>query len=229
MQPRTACRPAAFEALAKKEGFEGYRSDELENQPRVVCKNLFRYTKNFVSAGVLMNGDCFEGATVMNTVARGAQDNGAAVKTYTLFKMKFMACQSCFNCRREKGDCAINGEVTAALQLVNTADAVVVGSPIYMMPMSGPVKNLYDRFFPLMDSDYKPRHGTKKFATVYSRGMSDPRMFESYFEYTAAMFPCFGFDLVDNIVCVDANDPERAERDAELKIRAYELGKALVG
>lgn len=56
--------PAEFEALAKKEGFEGYRSDELKNKPRVVYKNLYKYTKNFISAGVLMNGDCFEGATV---------------------------------------------------------------------------------------------------------------------------------------------------------------------
>jgi multimeric flavodoxin WrbA len=167
-------------------------------------------------------------ATIMNTMARGAQDNGGEVKTYTLFKMKFMACQSCFNCRLEKGECAINDEITAALQKVKTAHALVIGSPIYMMQMAGPVKNLYDRFFPLTDSDYKPRYGTKKLVTVYSQGMSDPGTFESYFEYTAAMFPFFGFDLLDNIVCTDANDPERADRNAELKIRAYELGKALV-
>ena len=167
-------------------------------------------------------------ATVINTMARGVQDGGGEAKIYTLFKMKFMACQSCFNCRFEKGECAINDEITAALQEVKAADAIVVGSPIYMMQMSGPVKNLYDRFFPLMDSDYKPRYGTKKLVTVYSQGMSEPNMFESYFEYTAAIFPCFGFELVDNVVCTDANDPERVERDAPLKIRVYELGKSLV-
>jgi multimeric flavodoxin WrbA len=166
-------------------------------------------------------------ATILNTVARGAQDGGAEVKTYTLFKMKFMACQSCFSCRREKGECPINDEVSAALQKVKTADAVVIGSPIYMMQMSGPVKNLYDRFFPLMDASCQPRYGNKKFLTVYSQGMEDPHMFDSYFEYTAAMFPAFGFNLTQNIVCTNGNDPESAERDAELKIRAYEAGKAL--
>jgi multimeric flavodoxin WrbA len=167
-------------------------------------------------------------ATIVNTIGRGAQDAGGEVKTYTLFKMKFMACQSCFQCRLEKGDCAINDEITAALKKVKTADAVVIGSPIYMMQMTGPVKNLYDRFFPLMDTNYKPRYGTKKLLTVYSQGMADPHMFESYFEYTAAMFPSFGFELIDNIVCTNGNDPESAERNAELKVRAYELGKALV-
>jgi Fe-S-cluster-containing dehydrogenase component len=56
--------PAEFEELCKQEGFEGYRSDELKNKPRVVYKNLFKYTKNFISAGVLMDGDCFENATI---------------------------------------------------------------------------------------------------------------------------------------------------------------------
>jgi hypothetical protein len=41
------------------------------------------------------------------------------------------------------------------------------------------------------------------------------------------MFPSFGFEWADNIVCANANDPESAEHDAELKIRAYEAGKAL--
>jgi multimeric flavodoxin WrbA len=166
-------------------------------------------------------------ATILNTVAQGARDGGAEVKTYTLFKMKFMACQSCFKCRTGDGSCAINDEITAALQEVKTADAVVIGSPIYMMQMSGPVKNLYDRFFPLMDTNHQPRYGVKKMLTVYSQGMDDPLMFDSYFEYTAAMFPAFGFDLVDNLVCTGASDPESAERNAELKIKAYELGKAL--
>ncbi len=56
--------PAEFEKLCKQQGFEGFRSSELKNAPQVVYKNLFKYTKNFVTAGVLMDGDCFENATV---------------------------------------------------------------------------------------------------------------------------------------------------------------------
>lgn len=164
--------------------------------------------------------------TLLNAVARGAQDNGAEVKLYTLFKMKFMACQGCFYCRMHD-DCAVKDGLRDALQKVKTAHAVVIGSPIFMMQMSGPVKNMYDRFFPLTDVEYRPRFGNKKILTVYSQGFEDPHMFESYFEYTAAIFPALGFELMDNIVSTNGNDPERAERDAGLKIRAYEAGKAL--
>jgi len=55
--------PAEFEKLAQKEGLEGYRSAELKNEPHVLYKNLHKYTKNFITAGVLVNGDCFENAT----------------------------------------------------------------------------------------------------------------------------------------------------------------------
>lgn len=165
-------------------------------------------------------------ATLLNLVAKGGRDNGADVHSYTLFKMKFMACQSCFACRL-KDDCVINDEVHEALQKVKTADGVVIGSPIYMMQMTGPVKNLYDRFFPLTDTEWRPRFGIKKMVAVYTQGMADPCLFESYFDYTAAMFPWFGFDLVETIVCTDANDPETAEHDAALKIRAYEAGRML--
>ena len=164
--------------------------------------------------------------TLLDLIAKGARDNGAEVKYYTLFKMKFMACQSCFACRMNE-DCIINDELHEALQKVKAAEAVVIGSPIYMMQMTGPVKNLYDRFFPLMDLQGRPRFGAKKLITVYSQGMGDEHAYDSYFEYTAAIFPSFGFQLVDTIVCTGANDPERAEHDAELKIRAYEAGKAL--
>lgn len=166
--------------------------------------------------------------TLLNAVADGVRDHGGYVQWYTLLRMKFNACQSCFSCRFGE-DCALKDELYEALQKIKTADAVVIGSPIYMMQMSGPVKNLYDRFFPLMDDDFQPRFGTKKLVTVYCQGFGDPHMFDSYFEYTAAIFPWMGFDLVENIVCTGANDPESAERDEKIKKRAYDVGKALAG
>ena len=164
--------------------------------------------------------------TILDLVAKGARELGAQVKYYTLFKMKFMACQGCFGCRLQP-DCVIKDEVHEALQRVKTADAVVIGSPIYMMQMTGPVKNLHDRLFPLMDTEGQPRFGGKKLVTVYTQSLDDVHAYDSYFEYTAAMYPSFGFEWVDNIVCPNANDPESAEHDEGLRVRAYEAGAAL--
>ena len=165
-------------------------------------------------------------STLLKAIARGVEDGGASVKFYTLFKMKFKACQGCFSCRIND-DCIINDGLHDLLQKIKTSYGVVVGSPIYMMQMAGPVKNMYDRLFPLTDTSYNPRFGTRKMVTVYSQGFDDPQMFESYFEYSAAMFPALGLELIENIVSTNGNDPESAERNSELKIRAYEAGKKL--
>ena len=45
------------------EGLEAYKP-ELGTKPRTLYKNLYKFTKNFITAGVLVDGDCFEGATV---------------------------------------------------------------------------------------------------------------------------------------------------------------------
>ena len=63
--------------------------------------------------------------TVLDPIARGARERGAEVKYYTLFKMKFMACQGCFACRMQD-DCVINDEVREAVRKVKAADAVVI-------------------------------------------------------------------------------------------------------
>lgn len=55
------CEPAEIEARIASGELSAYKA-ELGTKPHVLYKNLHKYTKNFVSAGVLVNGDCFEGA-----------------------------------------------------------------------------------------------------------------------------------------------------------------------
>ncbi|MBP2654785.1 MAG: hypothetical protein H6Q73_2354 [Firmicutes bacterium] len=55
--------PTALEKKIKEEGLTVYKA-ELNTDPHVLYKNLFKFTKNFITAGVLVDGDCFENATV---------------------------------------------------------------------------------------------------------------------------------------------------------------------
>lgn len=166
-------------------------------------------------------------STILKMIERGAKEHNAEVEVYTLFKMKFMACQGCFGCRL-KEDCMVNDELQKALQKVKEADAVVIGSPVYFMQVTGPVKNLYDRLFPLMGENGRPRFGQKKIVTVYTQELEDPHTFDMYFDYLAqGTFPGFGFVDEDRIVCVNGNNPETAENNRELKQNAYDVGRML--
>jgi Fe-S-cluster-containing dehydrogenase component len=55
--------PEEMEKMIAAEDLEAYRP-ELGTKPRTLYKNLYKFTKNFITAGVLVDGDCFEGATV---------------------------------------------------------------------------------------------------------------------------------------------------------------------
>ena len=52
-----------MEKMIEAEGLEAYLP-ELGTKPHTLYKNLYKFTKNFITAGVLVDGDCFEGATV---------------------------------------------------------------------------------------------------------------------------------------------------------------------
>jgi Fe-S-cluster-containing dehydrogenase component len=54
--------PEEMARMIADEGLEEYLP-ELGAKPTTLYKNLYRFTKNFVSAGVLVDGECFEGAT----------------------------------------------------------------------------------------------------------------------------------------------------------------------
>lgn len=168
-------------------------------------------------------------STILTMIERGAKEHNAQVHFNTLFKMKMSACQGCFGCRvSEEGKCTLTDELTKAIEQLKDADAVVIGSPIYFMQINGMVKNLYDRFFPLMGNDGRPRHGLKKIVTVYSQEMDDPHMNDSYFDFlSGTLFPGFGFVDEHRIVCVNGNNPETADKNKALMHEAYEVGRRL--
>jgi len=51
------------EKIIESEGLTVYKSG-LCIKPHVLYKNLYKYTKNFISAGIIVDGDCFEDAAV---------------------------------------------------------------------------------------------------------------------------------------------------------------------
>ena len=55
--------PADMEKMVEAEGLSVLKP-ELGTKPHVFYKNLYMFEKTFISAGVLVDGDCFEGAIV---------------------------------------------------------------------------------------------------------------------------------------------------------------------
>ena len=96
----------------------------------------------------------------------GAADAGAQAELIQLSDLSFSGCRSCFACKRagaETGRCMWKDDLQPVLDEMLTADAVFMGSPIYLGNVSGMMYCLMERlvFSLLSYDDYSKRlfHG----------------------------------------------------------------------
>jgi multimeric flavodoxin WrbA len=166
-------------------------------------------------------------AALVGEIVRGAIAAGAETKVYNLNDMNIKGCQSCFYCRSAEG-CPINDDMQEIYTAIKAADAVVIGSPVYMFQVTAQTKLLFDRLVPLMDAKFQPRYGIKKTAAVYAQGNPDANAFKSSWETNAQILKVMGLDIADTIIVAGANDPQTAGANAGLMARAFQAGRDLV-
>ena len=79
------------------------------------------------------------------------------------------------------------------------ADTLILGTPIYMVMMSGQAKIFMDRLFayltPLFSPRYKEGNNGKKLILVYTQGNPNTDMFRAHIDYTEKIFRMLKFDV----------------------------------
>lgn len=189
-------------------------------------------------------------STIIGEIIRGAKEVGAETKVYNLYDMNIKPCTSCFTCRKED-TCAINDDMQLAYQDMKDADSIIIGSPMYLAQINGQTKLFMDRLFVLKAPDvnthtdgfsewfhnkevkqnsrlqFPTRFGEKKAVIVYSQGNPDPDFFKIPCMYNEKILNIIGFDVIDTIRSIGANDPKTACNDVNLMKKAFEAGKSL--
>lgn len=61
-------------------------------------------------------------------------------------------------------------------KVINEADAIVFGSPIYYYQITGKARIWLDRTFPVLGDNFTPRHPGKKLITIFVQGSPDPKI-----------------------------------------------------
>lgn len=166
-------------------------------------------------------------ATLVKEIVRGAKEAGAEAKIYNLNDMNIKGCQSCFYCRGVAG-CSIKDDMQAVYEDIKEADAVVIGSPVYMFQVTAQTKLLFDRLFPLMDANFQPRFGNKKTVMVYAQGNPDSNAFKTAFDTNTTVLNVMGLQVTDTILAFNANDAGTAKNSADLLAQAFQAGKNLI-
>jgi len=112
-------------------------------------------------------------ATLLNKALEGATSKGAETELINLYDLHYRGCISCFSCKRingkSYGKCAVKDDLTPVLKKVETADAIILGSPLYFGRETGLMSSCLERLlfqYLVYDSVYSSLFG-KKISTGY--------------------------------------------------------------
>jgi len=156
-------------------------------------------------------------AWVVNTILEGAQEQGAETRSWYFSDLDIEPCRGCLCCHEEGNrGCIINDDMQELYGALEHADALVLGSPVYMGQMSAQAKIFTDRLFaqisPRFSPYYKEKVAKQKLVLVFTQGNPDPGMFQVYFEYTKKIFQMLEFDVKEVVVVAGMREKPARER-----------------
>jgi multimeric flavodoxin WrbA len=101
-------------------------------------------------------------ATLLEKALEGAASEGAETELIHLYDLNFKGCISCFACKlkdgKSYGKCAVKDELNPVLEKLKDADAVILGSPIYLGNSTGEMRSFMERYiFPYLVYSENPQ------------------------------------------------------------------------
>lgn len=129
-------------------------------------------------------------ATLLEHALKGAKSAGAETELVHLYDLDYKGCTSCFACKLKGGEsygkCAMNDDLTPVLERIAGADALILGSPVYLGTATGEMRSFLERLvFPNLVYD-RERSSLfpKKIPTafIYTMGADEGRAKEMGFD-----------------------------------------------
>jgi multimeric flavodoxin WrbA len=196
-------------------------------------------------------------ATLLKHALEGAESEGAKTKLYHLYDLDFTGCISCFACKRiggkSYGHCAVKDDLAPIFAKIEKADAILIGSPIYLGITTGVTRCFLERLiyqYLVYDPERSSLFGKKiRTAFIYTAGATEEMVRERGFDRNVQgtemvmeriFGSCESFFVTDTYQFNDyakyvstAFNPEekKKRRDKQFPLdckKAYELGARLV-
>lgn len=170
-------------------------------------------------------------AWAVNKILEGAKEQGAETQSWYSSDLDIKPCLSCYGCKQGDQGCIINDDMQNLYGAIEHADALVLGSPVYMGQMSAQAKIFTDRLFaqfsPRFSPYFKENAAKKKLILVFTQGNPDPGLFQVYFDYTKNMFQLLEFDVKGvHVVTGMRNEPAHERKDLQTVMK--DIGSSLV-
>jgi multimeric flavodoxin WrbA len=197
-------------------------------------------------------------ATLLEKALEGTSSQGAETNLIHLYDLNYKGCISCFACKTKGGEsygrCAVKDDLATVFKHIEEADAIILGSPIYLGTVSGEMRSFMERLmFQYMTYTDPPQSlFPKKIHTgfIYTMGAPEDQMKErGYSQHLGIneMLLQMIFGSSESLFCFDTYqfkdyskvvaslfDPEKkAKRRKEIFPmdceKAFEMGVRLAG
>ena len=129
-------------------------------------------------------------ATLLKKALEGAASQGAKTGLYHLYDLKYKGCISCFACKEKGGKsygrCVVEDDLKPVFKKIESADALIFGSPVYLGNITGEMQSFLERLvFPYLTySDPPQTLFPKKIPTgfIYTMGLTENLMHDFGYE-----------------------------------------------
>jgi multimeric flavodoxin WrbA len=99
-------------------------------------------------------------ALILTPFLEGMEAAGAEVKLFYTQKLQINPCQGEFHCwTKEPGVCFQQDDMQTLYPKLRESEIWVLATPVYVDGISGPLKNLMDRFLPMVQPFFELRDG----------------------------------------------------------------------
>jgi multimeric flavodoxin WrbA len=171
-------------------------------------------------------------AWMVNKILEGAKEQGAQTQVWYSSDLNIKPCQGCWSCHKGDKGCIINDDMQKLYGALEDADALVLGSPIYMGQMTAQAKIFIDRLFAQISPKFSPhfkekKAEKKKLVPIFNQGNPDFRLFQSYIDYTRRMFELLEFNVKEAPIITDMRSKPARERE-DLPAVMKGIGSSLV-
>jgi len=164
---------------------------------------------------------------LVKTILQGAEANGAETRHYKVARMNISPCPGCMDCR-ESGICIHEDDMTPLYDEIQSSEAIVIGSPVYMWQVNAQTKTFMDRLVLFVKPDFTSRlNGPKGLVLAFTQGNPDAHAFKTYFDYLEKLFSFLHYDLRGTIVAAGTRQENDILQQTDVLERAKEIGMSL--
>ncbi|PWR74728.1 flavodoxin family protein [Methanospirillum lacunae] len=165
--------------------------------------------------------------TLVEHILSGAEKAGAKTELVRLCDLNIEPCIGCNDCKKSNG-CVQKDDFAGLVSKLETADAVVFGSPVYWGRLNAQAYPVIDRLYSLLKSDFSTDFPKgKKFVVALTCGGMGAEAVNPVNEYAKHIFSFLGFADAGFVWQNHCFAPDDITKFTETIQKAESLGKSL--